>query len=116
MTQVAAAQGSLKLLFNGEAPAASTASFGSGPRDPFCCSELKSTSPLQKLRFGLYSSSPFSLSRSQLFNRLGTRYRAGSEGLLDEYDYDSEAEEDKLACFRGLVLDISYRFIRNFLP
>lgn len=114
MTQVAAAQGSLKLLFNGEAPAGSAAALGSGSRDPFCCfSELKSAAHIQYLRLGLYSSSTSS-TRSRLFIRLGTHYRAGSEGILDEYDYDSEAEEDELGCFRALVLDISYRFTRNF--
>ncbi|KAK4777454.1 hypothetical protein SAY87_017641 [Trapa incisa] len=109
MTQVAASQGSLKLLFKGGAPAGPAATFGSGFRDPFCCSsELKSAAHLQKLGLGLCSSSP-SLARSQLFFRLSTQYRASSQGLLHEYDYDSDAEEDELACFRALVLDISYR-------
>ncbi|KAE8684155.1 putative TATA-box binding protein [Hibiscus syriacus] len=35
------------------------------------------------------------------------------EGTQDD-DYDSELEIDELACFRGLVLDISYR--GSFLP
>ncbi|PKI34087.1 hypothetical protein CRG98_045544, partial [Punica granatum] len=107
MAQVAAAQGSVRLLFNGEVPAAL---FGSEPKEPFrCCSELKSTTHLQKLRLGLYSSSSSSSSeRSQLCVRLATRYGASSELLLHEYDYDSEADMDELACFRGLVLDISY--------
>lgn len=29
----------------------------------------------------------------------------------DDEDYDSDMETDDLACFRGLVLDISYRFV-----
>lgn len=35
---------------------------------------------------------------------------ASEEGLSDESeDYDSDFERDDLSCFRGLVLDISYR-------
>ncbi|KAK8531671.1 hypothetical protein V6N13_131031 [Hibiscus sabdariffa] len=37
------------------------------------------------------------------------RLNVDDEAIYDEEDYDSEFETDDLACFRGLVLDISYR-------
>ncbi|WCJ43647.1 HNH endonuclease [Euphorbia peplus] len=62
------------------------------------------------------------LQRAKLSSRLFLRKKSNADDATlsfkdetdtddeDDYDdYDSEAEDDNLACFRGLVLDISYR-------
>lgn len=104
------AQGRLKLLFNGDG-----ASFGVETRDPFHY-KLGTLRSIQahrrRLRFlksttRVYSS--FSEKKSKLFN-VEASLNVSDEGIHDESgEYDSDFETDDLACFRGLVLDISYR-------
>ncbi|XP_031255571.1 uncharacterized protein LOC116113567 isoform X1 [Pistacia vera] len=78
------AQGRLNLLFNGDG-----ASFGVETREPFHFS--------------------FSEKQSRLFN-VETSINVSDAGIHDESEeYDGDFETDDLACFRGLVLDISYR-------
>ncbi|XP_021283107.1 uncharacterized protein LOC110415730 [Herrania umbratica] len=106
-------QGRLKLLFHGD---------GVEPKDPFHyklvsnvfggSGGLKSLQAQCRLRF-LGSTAtrqyfPSSLKKGRKFNAKA-RPNVSDEGFYDEEDYDSDFETDNLACFRGLVLDISYR-------
>ncbi|XP_039067939.1 uncharacterized protein LOC120213978 [Hibiscus syriacus] len=79
------AQGRLKLLFHG----------GVEPKDPFH----------NKLKTPLFFSS---LKKGNTFNAKAS-LDVSDEGIYDDKDYDSELVVDDLACFIGLVLDISYR-------
>ncbi|EOY11204.1 hypothetical protein QUC31_009591 [Theobroma cacao] len=106
-------QGRLKLLFHGD---------GVEPKDPFHyklvsnvfggSGGLKSLQAQRRLRFlgstatRQYFSS--SLKKGSKFNAK-VRPNVSDEGFYDEEDYDSDFETGNLACFRGLVLDISYR-------
>ncbi|KAE8729096.1 zeatin O-glucosyltransferase-like [Hibiscus syriacus] len=106
-------QGRLKLLFHGD---------GVEPRDPFHykllsivfggSAGLKSLQ-LQKGMFRFLGSTPRKHHFSSLKKRTKFNAKASldvsDEGIHDDDDYDSELEIDELACFRGLVLDISYR-------
>ncbi|KAL6205298.1 PREDICTED: uncharacterized protein LOC101304737 [Fragaria vesca subsp. vesca] len=116
-----AAQANVKSLFNGEG-VPSTGS-GSDPKDPFSCMFTFSSLKPQKRRLTsldstrIYSSS----SASNKTKRLNAEVRlffgdevADKKGGLgdseyDDVDDDDEFERDDLSCFRGLVLDISYR-------
>ncbi|KAK9041924.1 hypothetical protein V6N11_017010 [Hibiscus sabdariffa] len=51
---------------------------------------------------------PSSLKKGRKFNARAS-LSVSDEGIYGDEDYDSELEVDELACFRGLVLDISYR-------
>ncbi|XWS57622.1 hypothetical protein CRYUN_Cryun09bG0189400 [Craigia yunnanensis] len=97
-------QGRLKLLFQGD---------GAEPKDPFHyklvsngSGGLKSLQVHSGTSRRLYFSS--SLKKGSKFNAKA-RLNVSDKGIYDEEDYDSEFETDDLACFRGLVLDISYR-------
>ncbi|GMI65277.1 hypothetical protein like AT2G23840 [Hibiscus trionum] len=108
------AQGRLKLLFHGD---------GVEPKDPFhyklvsnvfgASGGLKSLQ-VQKGMFRFLGSTPgkhhfsSSLKKGSKFNARAS-LDLSDEGFYDDEDYDSELEVDELACFRGLVLDISYR-------
>ncbi|XP_030463779.2 uncharacterized protein LOC115683385 isoform X1 [Syzygium oleosum] len=111
MAQFAAAQGRVKLLFNGDGVSSSSAALE--PKDLFFCNN-RASARLRRRGFGLLRSPPARLgSRSAAgeARRLGAELARSSVGAdgLDDYDYDSDAETDDLACFRGLVLDIAYR-------
>ncbi|KAF3441219.1 hypothetical protein FNV43_RR15132 [Rhamnella rubrinervis] len=105
------AQGRVKLLFNGEG-----VSFGLEPKDPFY-KFLRSVQPhKRRLRFSGSTARLYSyLSSMNKHNHLTAeaRLRAGDESVNRDnevkLDDDDEFETDDLACFRGLVLDISYR-------
>ncbi|XP_010036191.2 uncharacterized protein LOC104425250 [Eucalyptus grandis] len=109
-----AATGRVKLLFfDGGGVSSSSSSSSSAaaaafePKDLLFCNNR---APARVRRRGL----GFLRSRSVAgeSRRLGAE-SARSSGVwadrFDYYDYDSDAETDDLACFRGLVLDIAYR-------
>ncbi|XWS64630.1 hypothetical protein CRYUN_Cryun05aG0019500 [Craigia yunnanensis] len=101
-------QGRLKLIFQGD---------GAEPKDPFHyklvsnvfggSGGLKSLQVHKGTTRRLYFSSS-SLKKGSKFNARAS-LSVSDEGIYDEEEYDSEFETDDLACFRGLVLDISYR-------
>ncbi|XP_022719264.1 uncharacterized protein LOC111277236 isoform X2 [Durio zibethinus] len=107
-------QGRLKPLFHGD---------GVEPKDPFHyklvsnvfggSGGLKSLQ-VHKGRLRFLGSTArrhhfsYSLKKGSKFNAKGSM-NVSDEGIYEEEDYDSELETDELACFRGLVLDISYR-------
>ncbi|XP_022745168.1 GATA transcription factor 5-like isoform X3 [Durio zibethinus] len=101
-------QGRLKLLFHGD---------GMESKDPFHyklvsnvfggSGGLKSLQVHNSTTRRLYFS--YSLKKGSKFNAKAC-LNASNEGIYDEADYDSEFETDDLACFRGLVLDSSYRY------
>lgn len=114
------AQGRVKSLFNGEG-----VSFGLEPKDPFH-KLLRSFQPhKRRLRFSGSTTRLYSyLSSMNKHNHLTAEARlsAGDESVNRDnevkLDDDDEFVTDELACFRGLVLDISYRSIlilTNFL-
>lgn len=101
-------QGRLKLLFNGD---------GAEPNDPFRyklvsnvfggSGKLKSLQVPKGTARRLYFSS--SLRKGRKFNA-NASLDVSDGGIYDiEEDFDTEYETDNLSCFRGLVLDISYR-------
>ncbi|XP_059647306.1 uncharacterized protein LOC132293726 isoform X2 [Cornus florida] len=115
------AQGRLRLLYNGDG-----VSNGLEPRDPFPQNahykvlggglRFADVAPIpfrffkRDLRFhgsSNRSSSSSSVNKSSHFNA-ESRLNVGNDGIYDD-SADSEFERDELACFRGLVLDISYR-------
>ncbi|KAL4607052.1 hypothetical protein ACB092_09G147600 [Castanea dentata] len=111
--------GRLKLLFsNGEG-----VSFGLEPKDPFHYNKLRSVQThLHRLRFLGFTTTRFFFSSSSssyvnnkssnTFNLEASLSIRDSEGVYDDDDDDDdndELESDDLSCFRGLVLDISYR-------
>ena len=114
------AQGRVKLLlFNGDG-----VSFGLEPKDPFHL-KVRSIQPhKRKLKLSgsttrIYSSS--SSNKPTNFSKEGHLY-VGDESVYREnevvdHDFDGDDDDDDefvrddLACFRGLVLDISYRSI-----
>ncbi|KAL9436456.1 hypothetical protein AB3S75_022500 [Citrus x aurantiifolia] len=102
-------QGGLNLLFNGDG-----SSFGVEPRDPF---QYKLGSGLRSIevhkrklirpRSGVWSS--MNKKKSSKFS-VDASLNVSGKGISGESEeYDSDEEFDELACFRGLVLDISYR-------
>ena len=98
-------QGRLKVLFHGD---------GAEPKDPIHyklvsngSGGLKSLQVHSGTTRRLYFSYS-SLKKGGKFN-VKARLNISDKGIYDEEDYDSEFETDDLACFRGLVLDISYR-------
>lgn len=105
----------VKLLLNGDG-----VPFGSEPKDRFRY-KLRSVRTLKR-RIPLSGPSPSTSSTSALRKsarhaaevRVGVRGESvsGDDAIVD-LDYDYEFETDDLACFRGLVLDISYRLF-NF--
>lgn len=102
------AQGRVKSLFNGEG-----VSFGLELKDPFH-RLLRSVQPhKRRLRF---SGSTSRLSSYSSSKNKHNHLSAGDESVnpgneVKFHDDDDEFETDELACFRGLVLDISYRSI-----
>ncbi|KAL5767934.1 hypothetical protein ACOSQ2_014717 [Xanthoceras sorbifolium] len=111
-----AAQGRLKLLFNGD---------GVESRDPFhykllghgfgfVVGGLRSNRVhKRKFRFIGSKTKVYSSLNNKKWSQLNVEGSINASGkrIFDESDeeYDSELEMDDLACFRGLVLDISYR-------
>ncbi|XP_050370992.1 uncharacterized protein LOC126788992 [Argentina anserina] len=123
-----AAQANFKSLFNGEG--APSPGSGSDPKVPYSCMFTLPSFKPQKRRLTsfdstrLYSSSSSSSSSSSNKTRrhnAEVRLFFGDEvavhgdnnvgvGGGDDHDVDNdEFERDELSCFRGLVLDISYR-------
>ncbi|KAL5547158.1 hypothetical protein UlMin_006845 [Ulmus minor] len=98
------AQGRVKLLFNGEG-----VSFGLEAKDPFQ-HKLRSVKP-NKRRLRLSSSTRLFLSSLHKHTHFSAQARSsvGEVDDDDDEDDDDEFSRDDLACFRGLVLDISYR-------
>lgn len=105
-------QGGLNLLFNGDG-----SSFGVEPRDPF---QYKLGSGLRSIgvhkrklirpRSGVWSS--MNKKKSSKFS-VDASLNVSGKGISGESEeYDSDEEFDELACFRGLVLDISYRQVQ----
>ncbi|XP_028761225.1 uncharacterized protein LOC114719840 isoform X1 [Neltuma alba] len=100
-----ATQGSLKLLFNGEGVSSLLEH-----RDPFHYKFRSIQTHRRRLGYigssgSIYYSSSSPSSKS---NRCNAEARP-SDCVYDEGDSDDEFESDNLACFRGLVLDVSYR-------
>ncbi|KAK7290616.1 hypothetical protein RIF29_05165 [Crotalaria pallida] len=103
------AQGRLKLLFNGE-----VVSCRLDHKDPFHCRSVQTNK--RKVMFSNgYSAGIYFASHRNRNNRCNVGARSGSS-VLHEYDDgddddddDDVFEDDGLSCFRGLVLDISYR-------
>lgn len=105
-------RGGLNLLFNGDG-----SSFGVEPRDPF---QYKLGSGLRSIqvhkrklirpRSGVWSSMNKKKSSKVSVDVSLTVNDKGISGESEEYDSDEEFDE--LACFRGLVLDISYRQVK----
>ncbi|GFY80705.1 HNH endonuclease [Actinidia rufa] len=96
-------QGRLKPLFNGDGK-----SMAFEPKDHRRRRKLVGDSAPVPRRFrdrklGLFASST---RKSDLFNAEAS-LTVGNDGVYD--DSDDEFERDELSCFRGLVLDISYR-------
>lgn len=115
------AQGRVKLLGNGE-----VRSVGLGSKDPLPRKlrsvsphgrKLRSSAPSAKLRSSSPSSSlPTSPSSNEGSHNVsgGKPRNEGEEGVHVEggdtdYSDDEFGDDDDLACFRGLVLDLSYR-------
>lgn len=119
-------QGRLKLLFsNGEG-----GSFGLEPKDPFHYNKLRSVQThLRRLRFLGFTTTRFFFSSSSSYvnNKSSSTFNleaclrvSDSEGVYDDdddndFDHNDELERDDLSCFRGLVLDISYRSLSSLL-
>ncbi|KAF8007373.1 hypothetical protein BT93_K1394 [Corymbia citriodora subsp. variegata] len=109
-----AAQGRVKLLFfNGEGvPSSSAAALE--PKDLFFCNN-RAPARLRRRGVGFLRSPSARLSSRSAAGasrHLGAEFALSSvvgADRFDDYDYDSDAETDDLACFRGLVLDIAYR-------
>ncbi|XP_061355265.1 uncharacterized protein LOC133299797 isoform X2 [Gastrolobium bilobum] len=107
-------QGRLKLLFNGNGVSSRLYQ-----KDPFLLSKCRSiqthTHHRQRLRYiGCYAGIYYSSSLRSKTNRCNAEARptVGNEGVRDQDDDDNdddELDDDDLSCFRGLVLDISYR-------
>lgn len=110
-----AAHGRIKLLFNGD---------GVECRDPFLyklvggvgVGGLRSNQVhKRKFRFVGSKTKVYSSLNKKKWSQLDVEasMNVSHEGVFDESDeeYDSELETDDLACFRGLVLDISYRYV-----
>ncbi|XP_022932702.1 uncharacterized protein LOC111800353 [Cucurbita pepo subsp. pepo] len=101
----------VKLLLNGDG-----VPFGSEPKDRSrhklrSVRTLKRRTPLSGASStGLSPSSSSASALRKSAQRVGVRGESvsGDDAILD-IDYDYEFESDDLACFRGLVLDISYR-------
>ncbi|KAB2059052.1 hypothetical protein ES319_A11G276100v1 [Gossypium barbadense] len=107
-------QGRLKLLFHGD---------GVEPKDPFhyklVSNVFGGSGGLKSLQThkGMLRFLGSTTRRSHFSSSLkkGSKFNAtaslnvSDEGLYDEEDYDIEFGTDELSCFRGLVLDISYR-------
>ncbi|PON86875.1 HNH endonuclease [Trema orientale] len=111
------AQGRVKLLFNGDG-----VPFGLEPKDPFQF-KVRSIQPhKRRLKFSgsttrIHSSSSSSLNKPTNFSAEG-HLNVGDESVNSDNevfdrdfddDDDDEFARDELACFRGLVLDVSYR-------
>ncbi|CAL5352089.1 hypothetical protein CsSME_00039672 [Camellia sinensis var. sinensis] len=111
-------QGRLKPLFNGDGML-----IGFEPKDPRHHHRHKLLSgsdpfPLRfhKRKLGLRGSSSTRLSasssspasKSYHFNSEAS-LSVGNDGIYDDSEGTAEFERDELSCFRGLVLDISYR-------
>lgn len=113
MAQLIKAQSQVKPLFNGDGML-----IGFEPRDQ-SISSLRSHKRNMKLsrrsssRVFASSSSSMSSSESYKFkqavNSDKSCYDLGYELFYDDPEY----LRDDLSCFRGLVLDISYRYFRN---
>ncbi|KAK9938972.1 hypothetical protein M0R45_015682 [Rubus argutus] len=116
-------QANVKSLFNGEGVPSGS---GLDPKDPFNCPfTFTSIKPHKSRSTRLYSSSSSSSSSSNKTKRLNAEVRlffgddedvngdnkGGDHAHHDggDDDDDDEFERDELSCFRGLVLDISYR-------
>lgn len=100
------AQGPLKLLFNSDGLHLKLLGYG------FVGGLRSFQLQKRKLRYigsrsRLYASS-FS-KKSRHFNAEATLTGKADSDSDESEDYDGEFETDDLACFRGLVLDISYR-------
>ncbi|KAF8043584.1 hypothetical protein BT93_A1799 [Corymbia citriodora subsp. variegata] len=100
------AQGTMKLLFSGEGR-----SFRQGSKDPFHF-RLGSVH-VRKRRVGFFNSSaeehgPWRRNGRAHARSANKRSEEGVHGEDDEYDGEFGVD-DELACFRGLVLDLSYR-------
>lgn len=127
--------GRLKLLFNGEGVLVSPL-MEHNNKDPFhfkCRSVLthkrRTRYMASSARMRIHYASSCSSSLRSKANRCNAeaRHTSGNEGVRDEYEYDSDEDEDGdedddddvfqgdgLSCFRGLVLDISYRSFLSF--
>ncbi|KAJ6422642.1 hypothetical protein OIU84_027583 [Salix udensis] len=98
-------QGRLKLLFNNEGTHCKL------PGNDFLGGSRSFQTQKRKIRFlganstNLYAASSLSKKSKHFYTEAS---RSVSEAS-DESDEDDDSERDELACFRGLVLDISYR-------
>ncbi|KAI9121492.1 hypothetical protein K1719_008525 [Acacia pycnantha] len=102
-----ATQGSLKLLFNGEGVVSSLLEH----KDPFHYNFRSIQAHRRRLGYIGSSGSIYYSSSSSLSSK-SNRCNAEARPLDCVYESDSDdddLESDSLACFRGLVLDVSYR-------
>ncbi|GMJ11802.1 hypothetical protein HRI_004849400 [Hibiscus trionum] len=101
-------QGRLKLHFHGDSVEPKDPSHYKLISNAFGASfKLKSVQVHKGTTGRLYFSSHSMKKGSKFHAKAGLN--VDDEAIYDEDDYDSEFETDDLACFRGLVLDISYR-------
>ncbi|KAE8733420.1 TATA binding protein 2 [Hibiscus syriacus] len=101
-------QGRLKLHFHGESVEPKDPSHYKLISNVFCGSfKLRSVQVRKGITGRLYFPSHSMKNGCKFYAK--ARLDVEDEAIYDEDDYDSEFEADDLACFRGLVLDISYR-------
>lgn len=114
-------QGRLKLLFNGEGVSSILEQ-----KDPFLYKCRSVQTNKRRTRCMGSSARIYYASTSSLCNKsnrcnAGASSSAGNGSVHDEYDEDEDEDDgydedddvfdrDGLSCFRGLVLDIAYRF------
>lgn len=81
---------------------------GGSPLVPMRRSRLK----IDEFRTRVFSSNSFSSKRKKIRDFDNSEKNLGSDEDGDEWNFDGDdddLESDDLSCFRGLVLDISYR-------
>ena len=100
-------QGRLKLLFNNEGTHCKL------PGNDFLGGSRSFQTQKRKIRF-LGANSTNLYAASSLSKKSKHFYTEASQSVIeasDESEEDDDSERDELACFRGLVLDISYRYL-----
>lgn len=99
-----ATQSSLKLLFNGEGVSSLLEQ-----KDPFHWKSRSIQTRKRRLRYMASSSSAAGIYFPSTSRSRCNAEARPSDCVYEDDDSDDEFENDNLACFRGLVLDVSYR-------